>query len=162
MDSIHTQGGCALQYQEFGRTGHGVDAPRAHLKSLEVYDFDSVLLPFNYAMLQDPSYQEDVEDLLLLCTQRNVAVQTIKCLARGEWGEKEKGFATWYDPLSKQESVEKAVHWVLSHGQVFLDTPGDVTLLPQVLKATQKSIVKPSETERQLLVRQECIKPLFV
>ncbi|PKL12894.1 MAG: aldo/keto reductase, partial [Spirochaetae bacterium HGW-Spirochaetae-8] len=27
-----------------GVTGHGVEAPRAHLKSLQVYDFDSVLL----------------------------------------------------------------------------------------------------------------------
>ncbi len=73
-----------------GVTGHGVEAPRAHLKSLQVYDFDSVLLPFNYAMLQNPSYKKDVEDLLLLCTDRNVAVQTIKCLARGEWGRKGK------------------------------------------------------------------------
>ncbi len=93
---------------------------------------------------------------------RDVAVQTIKCLARGEWGDREKGFATWYEPLSKEKSVEKAVHWVLSHEQLFLNTPGDVSLLPLVLKAAQQPIRKPSEKEMQLLVKQEGIKPLFV
>lgn len=145
-----------------GVTGHGVGAPGAHLKSLQVYDFDSVLIPFNYAMLQNPAYKKDAEDLLLLCKQRNVAVQAIKCLARGEWGDKQKAFATWYDAISTEESVETAVHWVLAHEQLFLNSPGDVTLLPLVLKAARKPVKKPSEEQMQLLVRQESLRPLFV
>ena len=42
-----------------GVTGHGVVAPAMHARSLERFAFDSVLLPFNYPMLQNPDYARD-------------------------------------------------------------------------------------------------------
>ncbi|MBW1848853.1 MAG: aldo/keto reductase, partial [Deltaproteobacteria bacterium] len=35
-----------------GVTGHGTQTPHMHLRSLERFDFDSVLLPYNYMMMQ--------------------------------------------------------------------------------------------------------------
>ncbi len=37
-----------------GVTGHGVIIPSMHKRSLERFDFDSVLLPYNYVMMQNP------------------------------------------------------------------------------------------------------------
>ncbi len=145
-----------------GVTGHGVGAPRAHLNSLEVYDFNSVLFPYNYLMMQNPIYKADVEQLLAVCKERNVAVQTIKSLARGELGDKEKIYATWYDPLVNASVIEKAVHWVLSNEQVYLNSTGDIGILPDVLKAAQKKIVKPSDEEMEAMIKAEGMKPLFV
>ncbi|MGH0052868.1 MAG: aldo/keto reductase [Sphaerochaetaceae bacterium] len=144
-----------------GVTGHGIEAPSAHLKSLDVYDFDSVLFPYNYTLMQNPLYKENVEKLLQVCRERNVAVQTIKSLARGDLGDKEKVYATWYDPITNKDSIEKAVHWVLSNEQVFLNSTGDIRLLPHILGALQKPIEKPRDTEMEALVKREGVTPLF-
>lgn len=144
-----------------GVTGHGVDAPKAHLRSLGAYDFDSVLFPFNVTMLQNPAYAKDVADLLAVCKQKTVAVQTIKSLARGSYGTKEKTFATWYDALSEPSSIEKAVHYVLSNEQLFLNSAGDIHLLPIVLDAAEKPIVSPTQAEMEHLVTVEGMNPLF-
>ncbi|MGE4464300.1 MAG: aldo/keto reductase [Spirochaetia bacterium] len=145
-----------------GVTGHGIDAPKAHLKSLGVYDFDSVLFPYNYPMLQQPSYKKDVQALLDLCKQRNVAAQTIKSLARGEWGTKEKVYTTWYDALGEEKAIQMAVHYVLSHEQLFLNSSGDLSLLGHILKAADRDIQAPDELAMQALVEKEGMKPLFV
>jgi len=50
-----------------GVTGHGVTAPIMHKRSLERFDFDSVLLPYSYAMMQNPQYAADFEALMDLC-----------------------------------------------------------------------------------------------
>ncbi|MGE4583057.1 MAG: aldo/keto reductase [Sphaerochaeta sp.] len=144
-----------------GVTGHGIDAPKRHLESLDVYDFDSVLFPFNYMMMQNPQYAEHVRLLLAVCDQKQIAVQTIKSLARGEYGQKEKTFSTWYDALSKEASIEKAVQYVLSHEQVFLNSTGDIHLLPMLLKAAGKPIVRPTDAQMQALVRDEGMSALF-
>jgi hypothetical protein len=49
-----------------------------------------------------------------------VAVQSIKSLARGPWGITPQNRNTWYQPLEEQEDIDRAVHWVLGHSDVFL------------------------------------------
>src|SRR5262245_1702794 len=70
-----------------GVTGHGTTVARRHRESLARFAFDSVLLPYNYPMLAQPDYASDVEALLAECRTRNVAVQTIKAIARRRWSE---------------------------------------------------------------------------
>ncbi|MFQ6101994.1 MAG: aldo/keto reductase [Anaerolineae bacterium] len=144
-----------------GVTGHGITAPAMHKRSLERFDFDSVLLPYNYAMMQNPRYAADFEALMTLCQERNVAVQTIKSIARGPWGSKTRTRTTWYEPLENQAAVDKAVHWVLGRPGVFLNTVGDVQLLPRVLEAASRFQTAPPEEEMKELVAQQRIVPLF-
>ena len=66
-------------------TGHGTRIAAMHLRSLERFPFDSVLLPYSFVSLRDPAYRVDVEALLALCAERGVAVQTIKGAARRRW-----------------------------------------------------------------------------
>src|SRR5580658_2228953 len=47
-----------------GVTGHGLRIPGMHLRSLARFDFDSVLFPYNFALLQIPDYRAEVEALL--------------------------------------------------------------------------------------------------
>ncbi len=121
-----------------GVTGHHTVVGWMHKRSLERYDFDSVLLPYNYAMMQNPTYRTDFEAVMELCEARNVAVQTIKSCTKGPWGGKEQTAATWYEPFTEQEEIDRAVQWVLSRPNVFLNTPGDIHLLPKVLDAAQR------------------------
>ncbi|MCG3222689.1 MAG: aldo/keto reductase, partial [Candidatus Heimdallarchaeota archaeon] len=68
-----------------GVTGHGSKVPAMHKRSLERFDFDTVLLPYNYLMMQNTRYAADFSALIELCHERNVAVQTIKSIARRPW-----------------------------------------------------------------------------
>jgi aryl-alcohol dehydrogenase-like predicted oxidoreductase len=145
-----------------GVTGHGLAVARMHLRSLERYAFDSVLLPFNYAMMQNPEYSRDFEELLDVCRERGVAVQTIKGITLGPWGEKERSTTTWYEPLQDQHEIDLAVHWVLGRPGVFLNTASDVNLLPKVLDAAERFSARPTDAQMEQLSRERSMAPLFV
>ena len=145
-----------------GVTGHGVIAPEMHMRSLERYAFDSVLLPYNYVMMQNPDYARDFEALFAVCQQRNVAVQTIKGITLGPWGEKEHTTTTWYEPLREQADIDLAVGYVLGRPGVFLNTASDVTLLPKVLDAAERFSGRPDDDAMRELAHRQSMTPLFV
>jgi aryl-alcohol dehydrogenase-like predicted oxidoreductase len=146
-----------------GVTGHGLSAPVMHRRSLERFDFDSVLLPYNYMITTMPHYRDDFEATLALCQERNVAVQAIKGVLRRPWGEDaEHTRATWYEPLEEQAAIDAAVGWVLVRPGIFLLTPGDVELLPRVLDAASRFQAGPDEQEMRDLVAAQQMRSLFV
>jgi len=145
-----------------GVTGHGVIAPSIHLRSLDRFPFDSVLAPYNFPMMQNPQYVRDFEALASACDERGVALQTIKAITLGPWGEKEHNANTWYEPLREADAIDTAVHWVLGRPGVFLNTVGDVTILPRVLDAAQRAGSRPSDAELQALVERQSMTPFFV
>src|SRR5262249_9836306 len=114
-----------------GVTGHGITIAAMHKRSLERFDFDSVLLPYSYVLMQNQQYAADFEALMEICQARNVAVQTIKAIVRAPWGERDHTRATWYEPLEDQSDIDRAVHWVLGRPGVFLNTVGDIHVLPK-------------------------------
>jgi len=119
-----------------GITGHGWTIAAMHRRALERFDFDSVLMPWNWHCAHHETYAADFEATVALCTQRRVAVQTIKALARGPWAAgADRNHTTWYQPLENPEDIRLAVHWVLARPGIFLNSVGDVGLLPHVLKA---------------------------
>lgn len=144
-----------------GVTGHGITIARMHLKSLERFDFDAVLLPYNYTMMQNEAYAADFEALTAVCRERNVAVQTIKSLTRRPWGDRTPTYATWYEPFTEQAEIDTAVHWVLNRPGIFLNTVGDITLLPKVLDAAARFRPRP-QAELDAAISQLAMKPLFV
>jgi aryl-alcohol dehydrogenase-like predicted oxidoreductase len=144
-----------------GVTGHGLAIPSMHLRSLERFHFDSVLLPYNYMMMQNPQYAADFKALLKVCEERQIAFQTIKSLARGPWDEKPRNRNTWYEPIEAQGDIDHAVHWVLSQPGVFLNTAGDIHLLPKVLDAASRFETEPSEDAMQDSAARLGLEPLF-
>lgn len=144
-----------------GVTGHGLSTPSIHLRSLERFNFDSVLFPFNYQLMQNQQYSAAAEQLLSLCKKEQVAVQTIKSLSAGHWGDQKQTRATWYQPLEEQDDIDLAVHWVLSHPQLFLNTVGDIHLLLKVLDAAARYEHGPSQAEMQNMFERVGIQPIF-
>jgi len=147
-----------------GVTGHGLSAPAQHARALERYPFDSVLFPFSYILSQNPSYWADVTALLDVCAKRQVAVQTIKAVVRAPWAERPADAPTWYEPLTDSRELELSVSWVLSHPQTFLNTVGDVKLLPKVLDAVVRfsaSPVPPADSAMQAQLERMRMTNLF-
>ena len=144
-----------------GITGHGLDTPRFHMQTLERFAFDSVLLPCNYLLMQDPVYATEFQKLLFYCSEHQIAVQTIKSIARGYWGNKKWSHSTWYEPLSDEEAITKNVHWVLGVPGIFLNTVGDLQELPKVLKAAASFEQPPSDKDMSSLVEKMKMQTLF-
>lgn len=145
-----------------GVTGHGTSVAAMHLRALERFDFDSVLLPYSYPLLRNPQYAADFEALMARCTEREVAVQTIKAITRAPWGEQPQTAATWYEPLRDQDAIDLAVHWVLGRPGVFLNTVGDIHILPLVLDAAERFQERPSEAAMAAMAEAHALEPLFV
>lgn len=148
--------------QHIGVTGHGTRIARMHLRSLEQFPYASVLLPYSFVALQDDGYRADVEELLAVCAERQVAVQTIKAIGRRRWPEGYDGRRfSWYEPVTEPEVIARAVRWVLGHGQLFLNTSSDARLLSAALDAAATPGRVPTEAELQADVEAQGIRPLF-
>ncbi len=144
-----------------GVTGHGLRIAGMHLRSLERFDFASVLLPVNFILLDNPAYRADVEELLSVCAERRVAVQTIKSIARGRWSDGSTAHFSWYDPLTDPAAIGRAVRFVLAHQQMFLNSTSDARLLAPIIGAASGDLSAPTHGEMRADVVAEGITPLF-
>jgi aryl-alcohol dehydrogenase-like predicted oxidoreductase len=145
-----------------GVTGHGLRIAGMHLRSLERFDFDSVLFPYNFSLWQNPTYRGDVERLMELCRERGVVVQTIKSLARRRWpaGDNDPHFS-WYQPVEDHDALTRAARWVLAHPGIFLITSSDARLLRPTLEAAQTAGPVPTEADLEADRDALGMEPLF-
>jgi aryl-alcohol dehydrogenase-like predicted oxidoreductase len=147
-----------------GVTGHGLRIARMHLRSLERFDFASVLLPYSHVLMRDEAYRRDVEELLEVCAERGVAVQTIKAVARRRWAPDHQGPRySWYDALPPGAALDRAVRYVLARPGLFLNTSSDLRLLGPTLGAAARAPGAGAPTRAELeadLVSQD-MAPIF-
>jgi hypothetical protein len=111
-------------------------------------------------MLQNPDYASDLRPWLTRVAG-NVAMQTIKSLTLGPWGDKERTTRTWYEALTEQADVDLAVHWVLGHERAFLNSSSDVGLLEKILDAAERYQSPPPASEMEAMVSRAAMSPLF-
>lgn len=144
-----------------GVTGHGRRIAGVHLRSLAARDYDTVLFPYNHTMMSWPDYRNDVEALLSVCAERDIAAQTIKSIARGRWGDTDAKKFSWYEPITDPDAIGRAVRFVLSHDRLFLNSTSDARLLPLVLGAATGSLDAPADAEMISDEAAHGITPLF-
>ena len=157
-DAAHASGGALeamIQARDeglvrfIGVTGHGARIAGMHTRSLSAFDYDSVLLPYNTTMLDNPAYRHDVDELLAICADRRVAVQTIKSIARRRWpssGHDVDEQRSWYQPLRDAGAIERAMGVVLANDQLFLNTSSDARLMTEMLVAA-RSIFQGADSD---------------
>jgi aryl-alcohol dehydrogenase-like predicted oxidoreductase len=145
-----------------GITSHGLQAPAVLTAALERFDFSSVLLPYNFPMMQNPGYAGGFRRLADLCARSAVAIQTIKAVCRRPWptGAK-RNTTTWYETLTDGGDIQTAVHFVLGQPQLFLNSVSDVTLLPKVLESADRYKSAPADSEMRALVSAKEMLPLW-
>ena len=157
---IEARGQGLVKY--IGVTGHGWNVAAMHRRSLERFDFDSILLPWNWFAARHRTYAPDFEQTVRLAVERNVAVQTIKGVARGPWAAgATRDRTTWYQPLEAMDDIRPAVHWVLIRASLFLLSAGDVALLPSILEAAAEPVVKPSDEAMAALSARTGLASIF-
>ena len=144
-----------------GVTGHGMTIPDMHLKSLEKHAFDSILLPWNFLLYKDAPYAATWEKLVSLATSKGMAVQTIKSIMRRPWGDQEHFAKCWYEPQTDPDALTKAVHWILGDERLFLNTVGDVKMLPKVLEAASNFESRPTDEEMTAMMQKTGMANIF-
>ncbi len=148
-----------------GVTGHDVAVAGMHQRSLARFDFDSVLLPYNHLMMQNPEYASGFESVIADCRAREVAVQTIKSITRRRYTSEHRTHATWYEPLTEQADIDLAVAFVLGRPGIFLNTAGDLGLLPKVLDAAARfgrgDLPVPTLAQMRTLAGEQQMAPMF-
>jgi len=145
-----------------GVTGHGTYAPSMHKKSVETFAFDSILVPYNFTMMENPQYADDFEALYELCQANQVAIQTIKSVALRRWrdDDADKRFS-WYKPIRDPEVLKRAVDFVLSRPGLFLNTTSDASLLDAIFRAAGGEIAVPDSLELAADTASLGMEPLF-
>jgi len=149
--------------RNIGVTGHGTYAPAIHMRSLETYAFDSILVPYSYAMMSVPQYSADFESLYQMCQARGVAMQTIKAIAARRWkdGDTEKKFS-WYRPITDAQAMKRAIDFVLVRDGLFVNTSSDATLMDVVLDCMAAPVQAVDVDALAADTQNLGIEPLFV
>jgi aryl-alcohol dehydrogenase-like predicted oxidoreductase len=146
-----------------GITGHGIQTPAVFLEALRRFDFDTLMFPINPPLYANAEYRRQTEALLALAAERGVAVQIIKAVARGPWGEQTKNYHTWYQPQDEAATIQAWVRFALSQPQVTaIASPGDTRLLPVVLRAAEQFSPLPADEQTALIAAGSVLEPLFV
>jgi len=144
-----------------GITSHTLHAPVIHRKALERFDFDSVLLPYNFMLMQNPQYRADFEALEQICKERNVAMQLIKTAQRRPYGDGPHTHATWYQPFDDPKALTLAIHYALGREGAFINTAGDIHVLPKILEAASNFEKAPSDEEMLAMLKEQQAEPLW-
>jgi aryl-alcohol dehydrogenase-like predicted oxidoreductase len=146
-----------------GVTGHGTRVAAMHLRSLQRFAFDSILLPYNFVMMQAPEYAADFEAVVAYAQAHGVAVQTIKAVARRRWrdDDQQRRFS-WYEPLKDPDAIRRAVRFVLGRPGLFLNSSSDATILRHILDAANDAAPVPSGAALEGDVSRFGVEPLFV
>jgi aryl-alcohol dehydrogenase-like predicted oxidoreductase len=138
---------------------------RIALKALEMFDFDTILIPVYAAAMTIPRPENDFRPVLKIAMDRDIGVIAIKSIAMRRYlpGE-EKKYTTWYKPFDNQEDIDKAVWYTLSQEPVSTyPMAGDIRLWPMILNAG-KRFRKLSLDEQEKIVNEfkaKGAKPLF-
>lgn len=121
-----------------GITGHGMQAPATHLAALDRYPFATVMVSNNPVMEAMPDIRRDWQALLARCGQDDVGVHVLKATAKAPWGERERTHNTWYEPLTEQDEIDRAVAWALARPVTTLCSSGDLTVFPKIVSAAER------------------------
>lgn len=146
-----------------GITGHGLESPRTFIEALRRFDYDAVMFPINPQLYANAEYRADTEELLALCQERDIAVQIIKSIGKGAWGDKEKKYTTWYVPHDTPEGITRGVHFALSQpGVTAIASAGEVRLLRMVLDAAVNFTPMSEADQQEAIALDGALEPLFV
>jgi len=172
LEKIMGEGGAIEIFEEaretgltkyIGLTGH--EDMRVHMKALDMFELDSLLLPVSASCLAFPSPANDFRPVLKMALDRGVGIIAIKAISKRRWASPEsKRYNTWYEPTADQREVEMLVRFALSQeGVTTYSMPCDVRLWPMVLKAGEKFRKLSEEGQGKVIeyVRNVGYKPLF-
>ena len=145
-----------------GVTGHGWTIAAMHKRSLERFDFDSILLPYNcHIMHQNEHYREDFDAVVRSVKNGRSPFRPSKPLRAGRGPRPRKRAIPGISPWKNRRTL---IGPCTSHGRpagIFLNTAGDIQLLPKILDAASRYDTRPSDDAMTAMLEKQCMTTLF-
>ncbi len=147
------------QVRNVGFSAHSVAAA---LTAMDRYDFDSILLPLNFATFYEGNFGPTV---LAKATEKGVSVLALKALARQQWPgdapERKQYSKCWYQPLTDPAEQDLALRFTLSQNITAAIPPGEESLFWRAVEiASGFRPINQQETLRLKAMAQK-LDPVF-
>jgi len=140
VDAVFAKGGAMevfLEAKKQGRIrylGFSAHSEQAALAAMDRYDFDSVLLPINFATFYKGNFGPKV---IAAAKSRGMAILALKSLARQQWPQGDplhKQYPKcWYQPLIERDDARLALYFTLSQPITAAIPPGEESLFRMAL-----------------------------
>jgi aryl-alcohol dehydrogenase-like predicted oxidoreductase len=168
VDAVFAKGGAIevfLEAKKQGRIrylGFSAHSEQAALAAMDRYDFDSVLLPINFATFYKGDFGPRV---IAAAKSKGTAILALKSLARQEWSEddplRKQYPKCWYQPLIERDDARLALYFTLSQPITAAIPPGEESLFRMALDLALN--FKPISRRDLEKVKQtaESINPIF-
>ena len=138
--------------RNIGFSAHNEDVA---LKALELYDFDTVLFPFNWGTYMGKNFGERI---LKAANERGMGKLALKTLAHRSWKEDEirKYPKCWYKPIDINNKLAMAaMKFTLSLGVDLIIPPGHFEYLEFAIANYKKCKENPLSNNDMLLLNTE-------
>lgn len=145
--------------KHLGFSAHSVDAA---LAAMNLFEFDSLLFPFNYVTYEQAGFGPQVMEA---AERKGVARLALKGMARGPWRDgdplKSEYPKAWYEPLADRTEAAQALRYTLSLPVTSAIPPGDIRLFRLALDIADE--FTPLSTAEQETIRAQAAadQPLF-
>ena len=161
--------GGAMEYikaqQKAGRIryiGFSAHTEEAALAALDLFKFDSVMFPINFASWLKADFGPKV---VKKAQSQGAALIAIKAFARRRWGRSDKQgrkrFGTWYEPTFERAEADMALRFAMSRGLTAAIPPASAEIHKLALEvAPNVQAIKPEEIAK-LKKTAQTFKPLF-
>ena len=140
--------------------GFSAHSEEAALALLDLFDFDSILFPVNWACYMNNGFGAQI---MKHAKAKGTARLALKAMAKSYWPEgAEKSYSkAWYEPISEKEHAQLALRYTLSQAVTAALPPGDIQLFKWALETAED--LKPITSDEISLLKNmsRVIEPLF-
>jgi len=168
VDAVFAKGGAIeafLEAKKQGRIrylGFSAHSEQAALAAMDRYDFDSVLLPINFATFYKGDFGSKV---IAAAKSKGTAILALKSMARQQWPDDDPSRKqypkSWYQPLTKRQEASLALSFTLSQPITAAIPPGEESLFRMALDLAMN--FKPISRQDLEKIKQmaESLNPIF-
>ncbi|HWP40463.1 MAG TPA: aldo/keto reductase [Tepidisphaeraceae bacterium] len=168
VDAAFASGGVMellIQARKEGRIRHigfSAHSVEATLAALDRFEFDSVLIPINFATFYKGNFGPQ---MIAAAEKAGAARLALKALARQKWPQNDPLRArypkAWYQPLTDRHEAELALRFTLSQPVTAAIPPGEEELFWLAVElAMNHRPITESET-RELMTLSQSLEPIF-
>ncbi|MBS3819171.1 aldo/keto reductase [bacterium] len=141
--------------------GFSAHSSEAALKAMELFDFDTILLPINYVCFFQARFGPSVVEK---AKEKDMGILAIKSLARQPWPSKEMRKhwpRSWYQPILDPYESYLALRFTLDQPVTSAIPPGDIRLYRRALEMAHSYTPLNNREQRELKHLSQSLTPLF-
>jgi predicted aldo/keto reductase-like oxidoreductase len=144
------------------RLGFSAHSEAAALAAMDRFDFDSILLPINFATFTQGQFGPTV---LARAREKGMSVLALKALARQKWPphapERQRYGKCWYQPLTDPREQGLALRFILSQPVTAAIPPGEGELFWRAVEIAAPFVPLAAEEMQQPRTIAAKLDPIF-